>query len=87
MDLTFWLITIFVMGLNGLWYWMKIILKNNGYKISWFGNHLQDIPNLIELGKKTESLKEKRKYKLILWGLLIGFIVFLIIIFFTFSNI
>lgn len=47
---------------NVLWYWIKEILKKNGYPIRYFGNSFQDIPNIFRLAKKTIDKSAKRKY-------------------------
>lgn len=78
MDFNFLLLTIFVVGLNALWYWMKFILKDNNYPISWFWNHFQDIGNMLDLAKKTKDINKKRKYHLIIISLILGIILFLI---------
>ncbi len=51
-----------VIVLNGLWYLSKFILKKNEFKISWLGNHWQDIPNMFKLAKNTEESPLKVVY-------------------------
>lgn len=62
MEKVFPIIIILVIGLNGLWYWIKFTLKTNGYPVSWFWNHFTDIPNIYKLAKRTEHPIKKRKY-------------------------
>ena len=60
------------LGLNGLWYWIKFTLKENGYPVSWFWNHFRDIPNMYRLAKSTDEPKTKRKYYSMAIGLTTG---------------
>ena len=69
---------LFLVALNGLWYWMKIILKDNGYKVSWFWNHFSDLPNFFKLVQATENKNQKIKYMTILSATIFGIIVFII---------
>jgi len=81
MDLHVIIISFFVLGLNGLWYWNKYTLSQNGYPVSWAFNHFRDIPNMFELAKKTEDPELKKKYKIRAWLLPLGIPVLFIIFF------
>ncbi len=50
--------------INGLWYWTKVTLQRNGYPVSWFWNHLRDIPNMFRLARETKNPLKKRSYYL-----------------------
>jgi len=78
---------IMVLGLNGLWYWIKITLKANGFPVSWFWNHFQDLPNMYKLAKQTEEPAKKNKYYSIAIGMSLGIIAFPIIFFTTVTSI
>ncbi len=75
------LILILVLGLNGLWYWIKITLKANGYPVSWFWSHFQDIPNMYRLAKQTIEPNKKRKYYSMAIGMTLGIVAFPIVFF------
>ena len=76
-DKGFPIIMILVIGLNGLSYWIKFTLKQNGYEVSWFWNHLRDIPNMWRLAKNTENPTLRKRYYLMTLGLPIGSIIFI----------
>ena len=69
------------LGLNGLWYWIKFTLKENGYPVSWFWNHFRDTPNMYRLAKSTDEPKMKRKYYSMAIGLTTGLIAVSIVLF------
>jgi len=77
------LITVFVIGLNGLWYWIKLTLKSHDYEVSWFWNHFRDIPNIFRLAQTVENKSEKTKYRTMGISLILGIISFPIIVFST----
>ncbi|MFT5859315.1 MAG: hypothetical protein ACI865_001416 [Flavobacteriaceae bacterium] len=58
-----------VIGVNGIFYWNKYTLKQNGYPVSWFFNHFRDIPNMFDLAKKTEDPGLKKMYLFRAWSL------------------
>ncbi len=62
---------------NILWYWMKNILKQNGYEVYAFAVHWADFGNMVNLIRRTKEVELKRKYKSILWLLLIILIIFI----------
>ena len=72
MEKVFPIFIILAFGLNGLWYWMKLTLKANGYHVSWFWNHSSDIPNMYRLAKRTEEPIKKRKYYSMAIGMTVG---------------
>ena len=49
----------FFIILNALWFFIKIVLKHHGYRVSWFTNHFRDIPNIFQLARETENKNEK----------------------------
>ena len=81
------LITGFVIGLNGLWYWIKFTLKSHDYEVSWFWNHFRDIPNIFRLARSVENKTEKTKYKTMGVSLILGLISFPFIVFTTIPTI
>ena len=72
----FFLIILVVIG-NVLWYTIKSILSENGYKVNYWYGHFKDIPNFKNLINKTKNPSEKAKYSKIYWGLIITLILFI----------
>jgi hypothetical protein len=68
---------ILVIGLNALSYWIKFTLKQNGYEVSWFWNHMRDIPNIWKLAKNTDNPCLRTRYFLMASGLPIGTVIFI----------
>jgi hypothetical protein len=75
------LIIVLVFALNGLWFWIKSTLKENGYPVSWFWNHFQDIPNIFGLAIATTDKQAKTKYYAMAIFLVVGIVAFPIIAF------
>ena len=73
-----------VVALNGLWYCIKYVLRQNGYETHWFSGHLKDIANLHSLHDQEQDSSRKRIYKMLLiafyFGLLSFFVVFIIML-------
>jgi len=70
---------------NILWFWVKFTLKRNGYKTNWFSNHLNDIPNIYRLEKKTEDPRKRKRYYYMAIALTVSILIFpLAIIYFIF---
>lgn len=69
-------IVVFVVFGNIIWYSIKNILSENGYKISWFSGHFGDLIDFSHLIDKTTDIKDKRNYRLLLRGLIIIIILF-----------
>ena len=82
MEEVFPIMLILVLGLNGLWYWIKITLKAKGYPVSWFWSNFRDIPNMYRLAKQTNEADKKRQYYSMAIGLTLG-IIAIPIVFFT----
>ena len=61
MEKVFPIMMILVLGLNGLWYWVKFTLKENEYPVSWFWSHFRDIPNMYRLAKRTDEPDKKEE--------------------------
>jgi hypothetical protein len=59
-SITLLTLIISVVAINGVWYWIKSIIKSNGYPMNLFSYHLRDIKNMRDLVKK-ESYHQKRK--------------------------
>ena len=71
----------FLIILNALWLFIKIVLKDHGYKVSWFANHFRDITNIFQLARETENKNEKIKYMTMGVMLIAGMVVLAVIIF------
>lgn len=84
------LLFILVISLNLLVYWIKFILKNHGYPVGWFWKHNRDIPNMFHLAKQTNNKPEKRKYYVMVVGLICGevavFSLFLVVVYKAMIN-
>lgn len=81
MEKLFPITIVLALGINGLWYWIKFTLKENGYPVSWFWIHFRDIPNVYRLAKRTNEPDKKRKYYSMAIGLTTGIIAFPIVFF------
>jgi hypothetical protein len=55
---------------NILWYRMKVLLRRNGYEVSWLFRHWRDIPNFARLIGQTEDSRVRRNYRIIFISLL-----------------
>lgn len=53
----------FMIIVNGLWFWIKTILKDNGKKASYFYGHMDDIFKFNQLIKEEKDEVLKSKYK------------------------
>ena len=73
---------ILVLIVNVLWYLIKSILSENGYKVSYWSNHFRDIPNFKKLINTTENETLKKKYNRMFYSLIGSFL--LIICYFIF---
>lgn len=76
MEKVFSIMMVLVLGLNGLWYWIKYTLKENGYPVSWFWSHFRDIPNMYRLANQTVEPKRRRQYYSMAIALTAGIIAF-----------
>lgn len=57
------IVVVFVLiALSGVRYSAKDALKKNGYPISWFLKHFQDIPNMYKLAALTADRSLRKKY-------------------------
>ena len=56
----------FVIVANVLWYYIKYLLRQNGYETHLFRSHFSDIVNLQHLMGNEDEPDKKRKYKIIL---------------------
>lgn len=50
----------FVLFANVLWYFIKYVLSQNGYKTHLFYGHFNDFTNLHHLIRKEQDAKRKR---------------------------
>jgi hypothetical protein len=53
---------------NGLWYFIKYVVKQNGYETHLFWGHFGDIVNLHRLVNKEQDVSKKREYKILLFA-------------------
>ena len=44
---------------NAVWYSAKYLAHSNGLKVSWWWNHLLDIPNMADLWRKSRDTKTR----------------------------
>jgi len=64
-----WLMIMFVgMVVNGLWYYIKHIVHENGYETHLFWGHWQDILNLQQLIAKEQDANKKIQFKTLLFS-------------------
>jgi len=68
-----------ILSLGGIiiWYSIKNILADNGYKTSQFRGHFNDFFNMSDLIFKTDDPAKKKNYKLLLWSLVFIVIAFI----------
>ena len=69
-EIVFFLLTLFVLITNILWYWVKSILKENEFKVNYFYGHLKDIPNFYSLIKSESNFELKSKYRKLFFSLI-----------------
>jgi hypothetical protein len=62
---------------NAIWYYIKNILSENGYKISWFRGHFGDLIDFSHLIDKTSDPTTRKNYKLLLRGLIVMLVLFI----------
>lgn len=61
-------ITLFyIIAFNGLYFWNKHTLMNNGYNVSWLYGVFADIPKIIHLAHKTENRTLRISYMIRGW--------------------
>jgi hypothetical protein len=75
--LSFFLLLILVIAINLLWYTIKSILSENGYKVSYWHSHFRDLSNFYDLIQKTQDDQSKMKYQKMFWGLIVLFLSFI----------
>lgn len=56
----------FVILANGLWYFIKYVVAQNGYETHLFYGHFNDIANLHRLIRKEKDAHQKRFFTLLL---------------------
>jgi len=78
-EIIFLLEIIIVISTNILWYKIKSILSENGYKVNYWYGHLNDISNFYSLIQKTQDKHKKSTYYKMFWGLLILILIFIIL--------
>lgn len=74
---------------NILGYWVKSIVKNNGYSVKYFSGHFQDTKNLFKLAKSTVDKKYRLKYLILGFSeicLALSFLFFGIRLFLSFPS-
>jgi hypothetical protein len=67
-----------VIGLSALWYYIKYVLRQNGYKTYWFWGHFIDIVNLHSLHNQEQNYRKKLAYKLLLFSFYVGLLLFFV---------
>lgn len=77
--------TLLAISANVIWYKMKFILRDNDYDVSMFFSHFSDIPNMINLIKKTTDSKDRKSYLGLLLGLIANLILFAGLMILTFQ--
>ena len=75
-----------VIGLSGLWYYIKYVLHQNGYETHLFWGHFKDITNLHSLHNREEDLRKKRTYKILLFSFYVGLLLFFVAAVMMFSR-
>ena len=77
-------ILLFLLAIYGMvvWSWTKNILMRHNYPVGSFWNHMQDIPNILDLASKTKNKSDKRKYNILGWSI-ISLLILIPLIFFT----
>jgi hypothetical protein len=68
--------TLLALTANVIWYKMKFILRDNDYDVSMFFSHFSDIPNMINLIKRTNDKADKKAYLGLLLGLFANIMLF-----------
>ncbi len=83
------LIFILTVLVNILGYWVKSIVKRNGYSVKYFSGHFRDTKNLFNLAKSTFDKSTRNKYLLIGFseiGVIVTFIIFTILFLLSFPS-
>ena len=69
MNFSFFSITaFFVIVANGLWYYIKFIVRQNGYESHLFWGHFGDIQNLHSLVSKEQDAAKKSNLQNLLFA-------------------
>jgi len=61
-------VVFFAIVVNGLWYYIKYIVKQNGYESHLFWGHFGDIQNLHSLVNKEQDATKKSKLQNLLYA-------------------
>ena len=80
------LLVIIVIATNVLWYAIKSILSDHGYKVNFLYGHFKDLFNFRDLILKTEDKKTKSKYNKMFWSLMLLLFIFFASAFLTFNG-
>ena len=86
MNNTIYLPFILVVIINVLWYTIKSILLEKGYRVDYWYGHFKDIPNLKNLINKAENPIEKATYTKMFLGLIITIVIFIATVSIMFIN-
>ena len=54
--------------MNGLWYYIKYVVRQHGYETRMFRGLWQDILSLQKLIEREQNTNKKRKYKTLLFS-------------------
>ena len=69
MNSSFFNVVIFlVLVANGLWYYIKYVVHQNGYESHLFWGHFGDIQNLHNLANKEQDANKKKKFQYLLYA-------------------
>ena len=63
------IVTIIVIGANGIWYAAKVFLDARGVPVRWFSRHFQDLTSLRELAARSSDQSEQVRARTLLWAL------------------
>ncbi len=58
----FLILLVFALAGNIIWHYIKNILSENGYKISWFRGHFGDLIDFSHLIDKTNDPATRKSY-------------------------
>jgi hypothetical protein len=68
-----------VLVANGLWYYIKYVVRQNGYESHLFWGHFGDIQNLHSLANTEQDTNKKKNFQYLLYA-------FYIVLFLTLAS-
>jgi 4-amino-4-deoxy-L-arabinose transferase-like glycosyltransferase len=69
-------LTILVIVINSIWYYIKHIVRNNGYETNLFWGHYGDLINLKQIISKEDDRNKKTKYIYVQLSLYVSLLLF-----------